>query len=201
MKSTDYRKNNITQLLRTSRAHINGVNDLDRDQNEKHCWPDATDLDGVCWADIRVTPLTPAVHHTCISSTHAHTHRDTPLRQRCVQIYKSTGKLWCHTMSKGLRGWLWKSVRVCACVCVCMYTRLRKWVISCSVRHVCCATTHRQTSCCCRPLALLTVKGINTHTCSNRRVITHTPTHPIALEHTLSALSICIYIRDKYVDR
>lgn len=184
LKSTDYR------LPGMSQAH--SFNEFDWDQNEKHCWPDATDLDGVCWADIHVTPLTPAVHHTCSSSTHT----GTPVRQWCVQIY---GQNVVSHHVESLWGWLWKSVRVCACVC--MYTRLRKWVISCIVRYVCCATTHRQTSCCCRPLALLTVKGINTHTCSNRRVITHTPTHAIALKHTLSALSICNYIRDKHVDR
>lgn len=116
MKSTDYRKNNITQLLSTSRAHINGVNDLDRDQNEKHCWPDATDLDGVCWADIRVTPLTPAVHHTCISSTHTHTHRHTTKATVCANLQANCGVTPCRKGCEADCEKVWEFVRMCVCV-------------------------------------------------------------------------------------
>lgn len=60
---------------------------------------------------------------------------------------------------------LWACVcqeSVCACACVCK--GLRKWVISSSEKHVCYAEPHRQTSCCCRPLALITVRDTNMHT-------------------------------------
>ncbi len=103
----------LTSRHVSSTHTVNSFDEYDWDQKEKHCWPDRTDLDGVCWADIHMTPLTTAVHHTCSSSTHKHTHTDTPVRQWCVQIYGQN--VVSHHVER-LWGWLWKSVRVCACV-------------------------------------------------------------------------------------
>lgn len=111
LKSTDYRKITfVFWLPGTSQAH--SFNEFDWDQNEKHCWPDATDLDGVCWADIHVTPLTPAVHHTCSSSTHTDTH--TSKAMVCANLRAKCGVTPCR---KPVR----LTVKKCESLCVCVH--------------------------------------------------------------------------------
>lgn len=74
------------------------------------------------------------------------------------------------------------------CVYACVCKGLRKWVISSSEKHVCYAEPHRQTSCCCRPLALITVRDTNMHTL----IYTHAYTYMYTL-YTYLYLYMCVY--------
>ncbi len=113
----------------------------------------------------------PATH--CLWSLYAwnNTSEPTKLRER-------TESLLSVSVSAVYVSLCMSRVCMCVCECACVCKGLRKWVISSSEKHVCYAEPHRQTSCCCRPLALITVSDTNMHT------HTHTHTHIYVYAHT-----------------